>query len=151
MLERVVISRRTGVQELDLLLMLEEDAPEAERARPVWLARINPATRGEASPQELALAVAEWLDTVRDRMDGHDRFQWAVARNALRIVAREHLGVLQVAKDFDLALALLDGEKSLNTPSVLSELRRRALVKLAIDIPKYPALRHALNKWTGVE
>ena len=37
MLERVVISRRTSEQELDLLLLLEEDAPEAERARKVSL------------------------------------------------------------------------------------------------------------------
>nr|WP_237440717.1 phosphotransferase [Erythrobacter ramosus] len=151
MLERVVISRRTSEQELDLLLLLEEDAPEEELERPVWLARVDPATRGEASPQELALAVAEWLDTVKDSMVGHDRFQWAVARNALRIVAREHLGVVQVAQDLDLARALLAGQKGLNTPRVLSGLRRDALVKLAVDIPKYPALRHALKKWTGVE
>lgn len=151
MLERVVISRRTSEQELDLLLLLEEDAPEAELARPVWLARIDPAARGEARSDEIALAVAEWLDTVKDRMEGHDRFQWAVARNALRIVAREHPGVVRVAEDFDLAQAFLTGEKGMNTPRVLSGLRRDALVKLAVDIPKYPALRHALKKWTGVE
>ncbi|WP_245804584.1 phosphotransferase [Erythrobacter tepidarius] len=149
MLERVVISRRTSEQELDLLLLLEEDAPEAERARPALVGAIAPAPRGEASAQEIAIAVAEWLDTVRDRMEGHDRFQWAVARNALRIIGREHSGAAHLAENRDLARAVLFAGKGLNAPGLLAELKRLALMKLAVDIPKYPALDHARRKWTG--
>ncbi len=149
MLERVVISRRTSEQELDLLLLLEEDAPEAERARPVFEWGISPAPSGEASSQEIAFAVAEWLDTVKDRMEGHDRFQWAVARNALGIIGREHTGVAHLAENRDLARAVLFGDKGLNTPGLLAEMKGLALMKLAVDIPKYPGLDHARQKWTG--
>ncbi|MFN4020933.1 MAG: phosphotransferase [Erythrobacter sp.] len=151
MLERVVISRRTSEQELDLLLLLEEDAPEAERARPAIERKISPAPRGEASVQEIALAVAEWLDTVKDRMEGHDRFQWAVARNALRIIGREHGGAASLAENRDLARAVLVADKGLHTPGLLAELKGLALAKLAVDIPKYPALDHARKKWTAEE
>jgi hypothetical protein len=88
-LERVVISRRTSEQELDLLLLLEEGAPEAERARAL---PPPPAagSAGEASAAEILTAISEWLgEAVKPRLDGRDRFDLAVARNALGIVQRE--------------------------------------------------------------
>ncbi|MFN4039261.1 MAG: phosphotransferase [Erythrobacter sp.] len=149
MLERVVISRRTSEQELDLLLLLEEDAPEVERARPVVDWGIVPSTAGEASLGEIALAVAEWLETIKHRMEGHDRFQWAVARNALGMVAREDASFAMLAENDGLAEDLLAGSKTLATPKLLAELKGLALMKLAVDIPKYPALAYARKKWTG--
>ena len=148
MLERVVISRRTSEQELDLLLLLEEDAPEAERARPLPPAAEAGRRKGEASAGEIATAIAEWLATVKERMEGHDRFQLAVARNALGMLARNDAGATQ-AEDAALARDLLGGSASLATPGLLAQLRRAALDKLAADVPKYPMLERARNQWMG--
>lgn len=148
MLERVVISRRTSEQELDLLLLLEEDAPEAERLRPVPPVTEGRRPAGEASAGEIATAIAEWLATVKDRMEGHDRFQLAVARNALGMIARNDAAATQ-AEGAALARDLLDGGVSLATPGMLARLRRTALDKLAADVPKYPMLARARNLWMG--
>lgn len=146
MLERVVISRRTSEQELDLLLLLEEDAPEAERARPVTLNDWTFQSAGEASDAEMAVAVSEWLATLKDKLGGHDRFQLAVARNALGMLARSiDLGAR--ASDPVGAEALLAGRVSLESEGVLSELRRAAFEKLRADVPKYPALAAARTLW----
>ncbi|WP_370034634.1 phosphotransferase [Qipengyuania mesophila] len=148
MLERVVISRRTSEQELDLLLLLEDDAPEEERLRPVPPAAEARQFSGEASAGEIATAIAEWLATVKDRMEGHDRFQLAVARNALGMIARNDAAATQ-AEDAALARDLLEGSASLATPGMLARLRRAALDKLAADVPKYPMLARARNLWMG--
>ena len=148
MLERVVISRRTGEQELDLLLLLEEDAPEEERARPVPPIEKRPEPQGEASMGEIASAISEWLATIKDRMEGHDRFQLAVARNALGMLARGDQ-IVSECEDRHLAQQLLRGECSLRNPGVLAALRRAALDKLVADVPKYPMLERARAKWTG--
>ncbi|KWV93935.1 tyrosine protein kinase [Erythrobacter sp. AP23] len=148
MLERVVISRRTSEQELDLLLLLEEEAPEEEQARPVPPAEKKLEPLGEASVGEIATAISEWLATVKDRMEGHDRFQLAVARNALGMIARGDC----IEVEFDdelLACELLEGGRSLATPGLLAMLRRTALDKLAADVPNYPMLALARAKWTG--
>lgn len=150
MLERVVISRRTSEQELDLLLLLEEDAPEAERARPVVL-YTPPAPQGEATDGELAQAIFEWLGTVKDRFEGHDRFQYAVARNALGMISRFSLGSIPATENPDLAARMLAGTASLADPGTLAELRGAILAAVAQDVPKYPALAHARKKWTGEE
>ncbi|SMQ64585.1 Predicted kinase, aminoglycoside phosphotransferase (APT) family [Altererythrobacter xiamenensis] len=146
-LERAVISRRTSEQELDLLMLLEESAPEAERARAVDVSRPFP-PHGEASAGELATAISEWLATIKDQMQGHDRFQLAVARNALGMIARDH-AFMPRDTDLELADRLIRGELSLQTEGLLAELRSRALEKLEVDIPRYPALEVAQNKWTG--
>lgn len=148
MLERVVISRRTSEQELDLLLLLEDDAPEEEQARPLPPSDTKLEPLGEASVGEIAEAVSEWLATIKDRMEGHDRFQLAVARNALGMISRGDRVDVEFADDL-LAQELLDGERSLATPGMLALLRRSALDKLAADVPKYPMLALARAKWTG--
>jgi aminoglycoside phosphotransferase (APT) family kinase protein len=146
-LERVVIARRTSEQELDLLLLLEDDAPPAERTRPLPPSPRAVTPAGESTAGEIASAVADWLATVKDRMEGHDRFQLAVARNALGMVARGDNA--RFATDRGLADDLLAGDASLAMPGLLAELRRRALDKLAADVPKYPALAVARKKWIG--
>lgn len=147
MLERVVISRRTSEQELDLLLLLEEDAPEAERARLITPERLR-ASQGEATDGELAQAIYEWLGTVKDRFEGHDRFQYAVARNALGMIARFTPASIPAAENPDMAAQMLEGSASLATPGALAELRGGILAAVAQDVPKYPALAVACKKWT---
>ncbi|WDA42007.1 phosphotransferase [Erythrobacter sp. BLCC-B19] len=150
MLERVVISRRTSEQELDLLLLLEEDASEEERGRPVVLPDMSCTYLGEANQAEMATAIAEWLDTLKDKLTGHDRFQLAVARNALGMIARED-DLLHYPGDYLLSEALLVGEKSVKSSGLLADLRSSALQKLSADVPKYPALKAARKKWLGEE
>jgi aminoglycoside phosphotransferase (APT) family kinase protein len=146
--ERAIISRRTSEQELDLLLLLEGTAPQGERERPLPPPPAPAPSKGEATAGELATAISEWLATVKDRMEGHDRFQHAVARNALGIIARDYAARVEPT-DAALAGALLDGTRTLAEPGLLAQLRRNALEKLAVDMPKYPALAVARRQWTG--
>jgi aminoglycoside phosphotransferase (APT) family kinase protein len=150
MLERVVISRRTSEQELDLLLLLEEDAPEVERDREVIDHAPYLRKNGEAQLSELALAVSEWLASVKDQFSGHDRFQYAVARNALGIIMREDEHI-PLRPDREQIPAILAGRLNLNRREFLQELREDVLRKVTVDSPKYLALAHARTKWTGEE
>lgn len=149
-IERVVVARRAAEQEVDLLLLLEQHAPEAERQRP-----LPPATtplqpgNGEPSGAELLTAVSEWLGRdIKPLVAGRGKFDLAVARNALGIVARE-LDQRPLATDAALAADLLAGKADLATPGLLARLRRMALDKLAADMPKYPALAAARALWEG--
>ena len=148
MLERVVISRRTSENELDLLMLLEEDAPEAERAP-----QLQPVSSygdlGEAREGELAEAISEWLETIKPLMTGHDKFQLAVARNALGIIARKDLHLPSIMEDEALTVAILAGARDLNEPGLLASLRQTVFEKVTVDVPKYPALAVARQKWTG--
>ncbi len=146
MLERVVISRRTSEQELDLLLLLEEDAPEMERAREVETPYEIDVGPGEAEEGELALAVSEWLGTIKPLLTGHDRFQLAVAQNALGILTR--YGRLMPRAEYSLlARRCLSGEAGLHEQGLLATLRSDCSAKVRVDSPKYPALKVALEKW----
>jgi len=149
-LERAIISRRTSENELDLLMLLEEEAPEAERARPVPENAPSGPLSGEASAGEIAAAISEWLATIKDRMEGHDRFQHAVARNALGIIARDYAAHVDHV-DAQLARGLFEGSITLAEPGLLARLKRAALDKLAVDMPKYPALAVARRNWTEEE
>ena len=149
-LERVVVARRTAEQELDLLLLLEEQAPKAEQTRPLPLATppVLPG-HGEPSGAEILTAVSEWLASeIKPLVSGRGRFDLAVARNALGIVARE-LDQRPGASDPALAADLLSGTVDLTTPGVLARLRRMTLDKLTADMPKYPALAIARVRWEG--
>jgi aminoglycoside phosphotransferase (APT) family kinase protein len=148
-LERVVVGRRASEQELDLLLLLEDEAPEAERARPLPNAVARSETEsGEPSAAEIVTAVGEWLAASKDRFAGRERFEHAVARNALGIVARE-LATDPPSRDKELADAILAGEATLAAPGLLARLRAAALAKLAADSPKYPSLAIARETWQG--
>ncbi len=148
MLERVVISRRTSEQELDLLMLLEEDAPEAEKSRDVEFTE-PPIPVGEATDGELAIAIYEWLGTVKDRFEGHDKFQYAVARNALGMISRYNPAAIPAFENAPLARQIMDGDVELSQHGVLAELRAAILATLTQDVPKYPALAVARKKWTG--
>ena len=149
-IERVVVARRTSEQELDLLLLLEDLAPEAERQRPLPPAQepLHPGT-GEPSGAEILTAISEWLgQDIKPLVSGRGRFDLAVARNALGIVARE-LDQRPVATNAALAADLMAGRADLATPGLLARLRRMALDKLTADVPKYPALANARARWEG--
>lgn len=149
-LERVVVAHRTSEQELDLLLLLEDLAPEAERSRPLPppAQPLLPGT-GEPNGAEVLTAISEWLNSdIKPLVSGRDKFMLAVARNALGIVARE-IELRPVATDAALAEDLLAGRADLATPGMLARLRRMALDKLSSDMPKYPALAIARARWEG--
>ncbi|AWW73529.1 phosphotransferase family protein [Erythrobacter sp. KY5] len=148
MLERVVISRRTSEQELDLLMLLEEDAPEEERPRTVALPE-PPEQVGEATDGELAIAIYDWLGTVKDRFTGHDKFQYAVARNALGMISRYNAAAIPAFENAPLARRIIEGEASLQDQGLLGELREAILATIMQDVPKYPALAVARKMWTG--
>jgi aminoglycoside phosphotransferase (APT) family kinase protein len=150
--ERVVVARRCAEQELDLLLLLEGDAPEAERTRPLPPpAPVAEPGPGEPSGAEILTAVSEWLNAeIKPLVSGRAKFDLAVARNALGIVARE-LDQRPHAHDAALAAELLAGQADLATPGLLARLRRMALDKLAADMPKYPALALARAQWNQGE
>lgn len=148
--ERVVVARRTAEQELDLLLLLEDLAPQAERKRPLppALQPIQPGS-GEPSGAEILTAISEWLNSdIKPLVSGRGKFDLAVARNALGIVARE-IEQRPVATDAALSADLLAGKADLSTPGLLARLRRMALDKLSADMPKYPALATARAQWEG--
>jgi aminoglycoside phosphotransferase (APT) family kinase protein len=143
-LERAVIGRRASETEVDLLMLLEEEAPEAERT-PIPLPPPDPVRRtGEPSAVELLGAIAEWIERdLKPQLSGRDRFQANVALNALGMLQREE------PPPFDRALSndLLTGRATLATPGLLARLRRETLAKLAADQPKYSALSKVRKLW----
>lgn len=150
-LERVVVARRCAEQELDLLLLLESEAPQAERERFLPPAsEPAPGSRGEPTATEVLTAVSEWLAaTVKGKLDGRERWELAVAQNALGIVRRELAGRADPA-DKVLAEDILAGRQSLQTEGLLATLRSRTLSTLSADMPKYPALASARTLWSQV-
>lgn len=150
-LERTVIARRTSEQELDLLMLLEPEAPAAERARPMPPPPMAPPpATGETSAAEILGSVADWIATdVKARAAGRDKFLAAVAINALGIVRREVERPVALT-DAPLSNDLLSGRVTLTTPGLLARLRRQCLDKIANDSPKYPALPLARAAWGDV-
>ena len=151
-LERVVVARRAAEQELDLLVLIERDAPDAEWLRPLPPAPFEPpASHGEPSASEILTAVSEWLAVtikpkLAGRLEGRDRFDLAVAQNALGVVRRE-LAMRPDPHDKALSDALLAGETTLATPGLLARLRRAALDTCTADMPKYPSLTPTRAAW----
>ena len=148
--ERVVVGRRTAEQEIDLVHLLGEEAPEAERTRPLPASPSSaPAPAGEPASREMVQAVRDWLnDEIKPAAEGHAKFQVAVAMNALGIVMRDlEAGVR--AGNKALAEALLSGSTTLAQPGLLAAMRRAALDKCAVDSPKYAALERARTLWGG--
>ncbi|MBK6412004.1 phosphotransferase family protein [Sphingopyxis sp.] len=148
--ERVVVGRRTAEQELDLLLLLEAEAPAAEcdRALPSLSPAVSAPT-GEPTNREVVQAVRDWLaEEIKPNAEGHAKFQVAVAMNALGIVMRD-LDAGVRAEDKALATALLSGATTLAEPGLLAKLRRAVLDKCAVDSPKYAAFCAARADWRG--
>lgn len=148
--ERVVIGRRTAEQELDLVRLLEDEAPEAERGRalpPPPGGASAPA--GEPTNAEIVQAVRDWIEAaIKSQAEGHAKFEAVVAMNALGIVLRD-LDAGVRAEDRALSEALLSGTTTLAEPGLLATLRRDVLDKCAIDSPKYAALTAARADWRG--
>ncbi len=148
MLERVVISRRTSEQELDLLMLLEEDAPEECRRKQKWWPISSPDRQtGDATVSEILTAISEWLGSIKHQVQSHDRFQLAVARNALGIAMRDEEFLPDLHVDKRRSDAILAGELTIAERGLVGHLRRAALEKISVDSPKYPALADALERW----
>lgn len=150
-LERVVVARRTAEVEVDLLLLLDEEAPAAERRPVVWPvaepADVAP-RHGEPDAAEVLQALREWVEReVKPPAQGRQRFMAAVAANALGQLQREVRQPVAVA-DRALCDDLRAGRASLATPGLLAHLRRQSLAKLAADSPRYASLQAARAQWT---
>lgn len=148
--ERVVVGRRTAEQELDLIALLEAEAPEAERARALPPSpAAAPAPVGEPTNREIVQAVREWIEgAIKPRAEGHAKFEAVVALNALGIVMRD-LDAGTRAEDAALSQALMAGTTTLAESGLLARLRRAVLDKCAVDSPKYAALAAARSRWGG--
>ena len=148
-LERAVIGRRTSETEVDLLVLLEEDAPETQRL-PIRLDEPSePRRQGEPSTVEMLEALSDWLENdIKPKAEGRDRFMAAVALNALGMLRRE---ASEPSSVHDRALAddLLEGRMTMATPGLLARLKKGVLAKLAADQPKYSAYASAMNKWSA--
>lgn len=146
--ERVVVGRRTAEQELDLLMLLEQEAPPAERKRPLPDSPPpSAAPIGEPSKREMIEAVRDWIASeIKPKAQGHDKFQAVVAMNALGILIRDVEAGVQ-AEDKPLAEAILRGERDLSEVGLLAHLRRQVLDKCVVDSGKYPALAKARSLW----
>jgi aminoglycoside phosphotransferase (APT) family kinase protein len=148
--ERVVVGRRTAEQELDLVRLLEEEAPEAERQQALPPSSDPaPAPTGEPTSREMVQAVRDWIESaIKPKAEGHAKFEAVVAMNALGIVMRD-LDTGARAEERALAEALMTGETTLAEPGLLARLRRAVLDKCAVDSPKYAALAAAAAEWRG--
>jgi aminoglycoside phosphotransferase (APT) family kinase protein len=147
-LERAVIGKRTSETEVDLLMLLEVDAPETQRL-PIRMVAAEPPRRlGEPSAAELLEALTQWIESdVRPKASGRDKFMAAVARNAVGMLMRDAAAPVEIY-DRPLCDDLMAGRKSLASPGLLARLKRDALAKLAIDQPRYSALAKATALWT---
>lgn len=115
---------------------------------------------------DLLAAVRQFLrEQVLPELDGFKAYNTRVAANALGIVARElEMGVglatldqqMAVALGLDasiasvpqhIALALRDGQLTVDE-EILSYLRKRTMLAIAIDNPKYSGLQQARARWT---
>lgn len=148
-LERLVIGRRTSETEVDLLMLLESDAPETQ-ALPITVEPpAEPRRVGEPSSSELLGAISDWIaHDVKPQAQGRDRFMAAVALNALGMLGRDAASPAHV-HDRSLCDDILAGRKTLATPGLLAKLRRDALAKLAVDQPKYASLAKARALWVA--
>ncbi|MCX2977257.1 DUF6285 domain-containing protein [Candidatus Marimicrobium litorale] len=115
--------------------------------------------------EELLAAVRAFLKSeVLGELDGFKAYQLRVAANALGIVERElALGEAVVALDREMAAILQIDNGAEPLPRiiaqrlkacsialderVLSYLRRRAQLVLAIDNPRYSGLQQSLQRW----
>lgn len=148
-LERAVIGRRTSETEIDLLMLLEDDAPVDERCSINLPKQAKVRQLGEPSTAEMLEALASWIEAdVKPTAQGRDRFMAAVALNALGMLQRETAGPASI-HDQALSDDLLAGRKSLATPGLLAKLKTQSLAKLAADQPKYSALAAATQKWSA--
>ncbi len=148
-LERAVIGRRTSENELDLLLLLEEDAPETQRLPLRLDAEPEARRQGEPSLVEMLEALRDWVETdVKPGREGRSKFMAAVAMNAIGMLIREAGNPVDIHNKA-LADDLLEGRLTLATPGMLAKLRKQALMKLANDVPKYASLVKARDLWTA--
>ncbi len=159
-LERAVIGTRVSEVELDLLLLLEGDAP-VSNAVSEWdcpVHNLNPAgatPAGATKVGELIRALYEWDEGVIAQARGRDLFEARVARNALANVERslrygalfarqqrERQEIIANLTEHNIAQQAVSGDNA-----VINHLRLCALEKITIDQPHYAAVKVAQKKW----
>ena len=117
-LERAVIGRRASETEVDLLMLLEEHAPLAERGTIKIAQDRKTQPLGEPSTSEMLEALGGWIKAdIKPSLRGRERFMASVALNALGMLQREVAHPAEV-RDKVLSDDLLAGRKSLATPGI---------------------------------
>lgn len=158
--ERALIGTRASEVEIDLLMMLEDEAGLRD---PLDAAFALPQARPRgAEPEafELLSAMSQWItENIIPRQTGSDLFNARVAGNTLSIIQRmseygpdfethQKARLAQLGVDHDgLCAAVLAGEMDLTTPHLLTHLRLQALERLSIHQPRYAGLKVAREKW----
>jgi aminoglycoside phosphotransferase (APT) family kinase protein len=156
-LERPVIGRRSSEAQMDcvnLLIPGDFALPDPER----------PATEGTQlpMPEELLAGVASFLkEEIAGRLDPHNGFLARVAANSLGIAGREFRHGAELAAQEAVRLQSLLGREApldelrrelvlrlredlpLDTEGLAAHLRQTVAGQLAIDQPRYSALRRA--------
>ncbi len=154
-LERAVIGTRVSEVELDLVLLLEGDAPVSSAVRDWERPQRNLNASGATKASELIRALYEWDEGVIETAKGRDLFEARVAKNALAIVERSaQFGALFVRKQRERmqSIANLSEDNMAQRAAsgdcdVINHLRLCALEKTTIDQPHYAAVKVAQRKW----
>ena len=159
-LERSIIGTRVSEVEIDLLLLLEDDAPAAASASIDMEEPSFEQGAGEPLLSELAIALTEWVENdILPDQEGRSLFNARVARNTLSIMerataygprfaadARDRLRRLRLT-EAQLRDGLRSGALDLSTDGILDHLRKTTIERLFIHQPKYAGLATAREKW----
>jgi len=159
-MERALIGTRASEVELDLLLMLEDDAGLSGPLNAPF--DLPQTTVQSAEPQisELLTAMSGWIkDDLMARETGSHLFNARVGANTLSIIqrltdygphfeaaAKQRLAALGVSHA-ELCAALYSGQMSLSTAGLWTHLRLSALERLTMHQPRYAGLSVAREKW----
>ena len=155
-----MIGTRASEVELDLLLMLEDDAGLSGPLNAPF--DLPQTTVQSAEPQisELLTAMSGWIkEDLMARETGSHLFNARVGANTLSIIqrmtdygphfeaaAKQRLATLGVSHA-ELCAALYSGQMSLSTAGLWTHLRLSALERLTMHQPRYAGLSVAREKW----
>ncbi len=157
-LERAVIGTRVSEVELDLILLLEGDAPVSGDVLEWQCPKHTLKGSGATKVGELIRALYEWDEGVIADAKGRDLFEARVAKNALSMLERsaqfgaifarkqrERMQNIASLSDKNIAQRAAKGDSE-----VINHLRLYALEKITIDQPHYAAVKVAQKKWQNI-
>ena len=159
-MERALIGTRASEVELDLLLMLEDDAETSDKLEADFSLPEVATPSAEPQISELIAAMTGWIqDDLMTRETGAHLFNARVGVNNLSIIQRmndfgpefqnraeQRLAALGLSHE-QLCAGLYEGHVRLTMPGLLTHLRLLALERLSMHQPRYVGLKVAKQKW----